>query len=96
MMAEIVEHQEGHEFHLEEDAESVGMPRGWIQWKGTDVCMDIHCGCGAIDHVDGDFAYFVQCEYCGRIYEVSSSVKLHFVRQEKTPDMELKEKLSNS
>ena len=21
-------------------------PHGWIQWKGTGVCMDVHCKCG--------------------------------------------------
>lgn len=21
-------------------------PNGWIQWKGTDVCMDVYCSCG--------------------------------------------------
>ena len=22
-------------------------PRAYVQWKGTDVCMDFHCDCGA-------------------------------------------------
>jgi len=26
-----------------------GRPHGWVQWKGTDVCMDVHCACGHID-----------------------------------------------
>ncbi len=34
---------------------------GWIQWKGTDVCIDLHCVCGNNGHVDGDFMYEVQC-----------------------------------
>lgn len=21
-------------------------PHGWIQWKGTNVCLDYHCVCG--------------------------------------------------
>lgn len=32
-------------------------PHGWIQWKGTDVCMDFHCECGEANHYDGYFAY---------------------------------------
>lgn len=24
-----------------------------IQWKGTDICADIHCQCGTYSHVDG-------------------------------------------
>lgn len=29
----------------------------FIQWKGTDVCMDFHCECGVHMHFDGDFAF---------------------------------------
>lgn len=42
------------------------MGRGWIQWKGTDVCCDVHCYCGALLHVDGEFAYVVECPHCKR------------------------------
>jgi len=45
-----------------------GEPHGWLQWKGTDVCMDIHCVCGCDSHVHGDFCYHVKCPKCGRIY----------------------------
>ena len=31
----------------------------FIQWKGTDVCMDFHCKCGAHLHIDGMFVYKV-------------------------------------
>lgn len=51
-------------------------PHGWIQWKGTDVCMDIRCACGKHSHLDTDFAYFFRCSGCGEIYDVSSYVKL--------------------
>ncbi len=43
-------------------------PHGWIQWKGTNVCMDVHCVCGESSHVDADFTYHVKCPYCGRVY----------------------------
>ncbi len=49
---------------------------GWIQWKGTDVCMDIHCLCGELTHVDGEFGYYVECSKCGRVYEVDPTVSL--------------------
>lgn len=55
-------------------------PHGWIQWKGTDVCMDIRCLCGELGHVDAEFAYAVRCKACGRIYEVNGHVKLHEVQ----------------
>lgn len=34
----------------------------FIQWKGTDVCMDWYCpNCGKHNHEDRDFMYEVQC-----------------------------------
>ncbi len=51
-------------------------PHGWIQWKGTDVCMDVHCQCGVSTHVDAEFAYFIQCGKCGAKYAVGQNVKL--------------------
>lgn len=55
-------------------------PYGWIQWKGTNVCIDLHCVCGGdgnpIGHYDGDFMYSVQCVQCGRKYAVGQNIKL--------------------
>ena len=48
---------------------------GWIQWKGTDVCMDMHCSCGQLGHIDAEFAYFYEC-VCGKRYAIGSVVKL--------------------
>jgi len=42
----------------------------FVQWKGTDVCLDLHCRCGHDGHFDGDFAYFLRCVACGRVYEM--------------------------
>jgi len=50
-------------------------PHGWIQWKGTNVCLDFHCKCGELGHVDGYFAYFVKCGACGQVYEMSGHVE---------------------
>jgi hypothetical protein len=40
----------------------------FIQWKGTDVCMDFYCSCGGYGHIDGMFAYYVKCADCGQVY----------------------------
>ncbi len=40
----------------------------FIQWKGTDVCLDFYCPCGAHGHFDGDFAYNVRCPNCGSAF----------------------------
>jgi hypothetical protein len=45
-------------------------PSVFIQWKGTDVCMDFYCDCGAQGHFDGDFAYAVKCQHCNQIWEM--------------------------
>lgn len=47
----------------------------FIQWKGTDVCMDFHCECGQHSHFDGDFAYVVKCMDCGTRYEMGTQVR---------------------
>jgi hypothetical protein len=54
----------------------VGDAHGWIQWKGTDVCIDLHCQCGAHGHVDGMFCYYYKCEACGVVYALGQNVKL--------------------
>lgn len=51
-------------------------PHGWIQWKGTNVCMDVHCICGKRSHIDADFAYNVKCSDCGRIYFCNGHIEL--------------------
>lgn len=52
-----------------------GKPHGWIQWKGTDVCMDIHCKCGYQTHIDGDFVYSVKCPKCGTVYNCNGHIE---------------------
>lgn len=51
-------------------------PHGWIQWKGTDVCIDIHCECGESSHYDGEFMYAVECPHCERQWVVGQCVQL--------------------
>lgn len=55
-------------------------PHGWIQWKGTNVCMDVHCPkClkkfHDFWHIDEEFVYFIKCA-CGTIYAVNGHVQL--------------------
>lgn len=49
---------------------------GFIQWKGTDVCMDFHCDCGWHNHYHGYFAYEVECFQCGEVFAPSCSVEM--------------------
>ncbi len=49
---------------------------GWIQWKGTNVCIDIHCACGHAGHVDTDFFYAYECPQCHAKYAVAQVIRL--------------------
>lgn len=62
-------------FVLEND-NNLDQPHGWIQWKGTKVCMDLHCTCGFMGHVDTDFFYFYECPACKKRYGVGQKVNL--------------------
>ena len=53
-----------------------GSAHGWIQWKGTEVCIDLHCKCGYHGHYDGGFFYYYACPKCGAKYAVGQNVKL--------------------
>ena len=66
----------------EQDADITAGPHGWIQWKGTEVCMDIHCACGEHSHVDAEFAYYVKCPKCGQIWAMGSNVRMMAVTAE--------------
>lgn len=46
----------------------------FIQWKGTDLCMDLRCPCGCQSHVDAEFAHYVQCPACGTVYQMGTQV----------------------
>lgn len=63
--------------YREAELDGAPPPHGWIQWKGTDVCIDIRCVCGASGHFDAEFLYHIKCSRCGRKYEVGCVVKLY-------------------
>src|SRR5688572_30638924 len=50
--------------------DDVKEPHAFVQWKGTDVCMDFRCECGANCHFDGGFAYTVKCPHCETVWEM--------------------------
>ena len=52
-------------------ADYFGFVSLFIQWKGTDVCMDFRCPCGVGGHFDGYFAYVVECPGCHKRWEMS-------------------------
>ena len=47
----------------------------WIQWKGTEVCIDIHCKCGKHSHIDAEFFYYFRCE-CGQLYWPQTTIAM--------------------
>jgi len=49
---------------------------GWVQYKGTDLCVDLHCECGHHGHYDGLFAYAMKCSKCTTPYAVGQNIKL--------------------
>lgn len=64
-----------------------GKAHGWIQWKGTDVCMDLHCKCGYHGHVDTDFFYHYECPKCHAKYAVGQNIKLIELNKEQIDEV---------
>lgn len=52
----------------------------FIQWKGTDVCIDIRCSEDGF-HYDGTFMHLIRCPDCGAVYEVGTQVHLRKVTE---------------
>jgi hypothetical protein len=48
-------------------------PQVFVQWKGTDVCLDFTCECGISGHFDGFFAHALRCS-CGAVWAMPSTV----------------------
>ena len=63
-----------------------GRPEGtssFLQWKGTDVCLDFDCECGWSTHYDGFFAYTVECPNCETVWEAPDYISY---RKSQRPD----------
>lgn len=59
---------------IEKSKPKPDLARGFIQWKGTKVCMDWSFPCGYDEHLDVDFAYFIRCPSCKRVWKNQSVV----------------------
>lgn len=52
-------------------------PTTFIQWKGTDLCVDFWCPkCAEHSHYDGMFAYHIKCGGCGQVWKLSNEVQV--------------------
>jgi hypothetical protein len=60
----------------------------FIQWKGTNVCLDFVCACGNAGHFDGDFAYVLQCAKCGTEWEMPVQI---YPRRSERNDIQARE-----
>lgn len=69
-MKKIKDHSEAYEHFTDHEK------NGFIQWKGTDVCLDFTCECGTNNHYDDYSAYAVQCSGCGSYYALSPKVEM--------------------
>ena len=57
-------------------------PHAWTQWKGTNICMDVHCKCGYHSHLDASFAYHIKCFKCGTVYLCNGHIELIELEEE--------------
>lgn len=53
-----------------------GKPHGWIYWKNTFVDMDVHCKCGIVTHISGEFVYSLECPACHTKYMCNGHIEL--------------------
>lgn len=58
------------------DFSPIERTHAFIQWKGTDVCLDFRCDCGAQGHFDGMFAYALTCGDCHKTFQLPHTVAL--------------------
>ena len=73
--------------HIYSQDNPAGEASGWIQWKGTDVCIDLHCKCGHHGHFDGEFFYYYECPKCHAQYALGQNVKLIPLTQEQAAEL---------
>lgn len=53
----------------------------FIQWKGTDLCMDFVCpACEEQSHFDGYFAHVIQCPHCDAMFKMPTDVPIERVK----------------
>ena len=54
-------------------------PEAFLQWKGTNACLDLYCTCGDQFHFDGHFASELTCGRCGQTWELPHMLALRAV-----------------
>ena len=57
--------------------------RMFLQWKGSEVCIDFQCKCGGHWHFDGWFASPATCPLCYRKYDLGTQVKMVCINDDK-------------
>jgi uncharacterized protein (DUF983 family) len=64
------------------------MAKTFVQWKGTDLCMDLYCPeCGESSHFDGFFAYHIRCPNCKAVFKMPQDLAIERVPEE--PGMQI-------
>ena len=80
-LVDIEGHEEATEWSFEGGAQGDG--HVYVQWKGTNVCMDFTCPrCGFGGHIDADFVYEILCGECGQLFKVSCKVGIKAISEE--------------
>ena len=69
-------------FKIHQDFYKFEQPCVGLQWKGSDICADFHCKCGAHGHLDANFVYYYMCAACGRIYDMPGWMPLRELTKE--------------
>ena len=49
----------------------------FLQYKGTDICLDFYCTCGAQGHFDGFFAHRLKCPKCNQEWVMPHNLVAH-------------------
>ena len=68
-------------------------PHAYVQWKGTDACLDVRCACGGGFHIDAEFAYIVRCPECKEAFGVGPYVKLVPLSEQEVADYKFDPKM---
>jgi hypothetical protein len=55
----------------------------FIQYKGTDICLDFWCECGAEGHFDGFFCHSIRCPRCDTVWVLPHTIALEKFDPEK-------------
>jgi len=60
----------------------------YIQWHGTETCMDFDCGdCGMGCHFDGYLSVVVQCSNCKAQWTMPTNLQLSKILHGESPYM---------